>query len=107
MPGVRCDTLMNPFGEVYFKKLYAGIINGWHVHETLTLNYICIAGMIKIVLYDMRESSLTFKQLQEVYLGDDNYALLHIPPGIANAVKVSPYLTHFFATSHLSRIIRI
>lgn len=85
MHGVRNDTLLNPFGEIYFKKLYHGIINGWHVHETLQLNYLCIEGTLKLVLYDLRSTSATFKQFQELYFGDDNYVLVHIPPGIANA----------------------
>ncbi|KKK56678.1 hypothetical protein LCGC14_3062130, partial [marine sediment metagenome] len=33
MHGVRSDNILNEFGEVYFKKLYQDIINGWHVHE--------------------------------------------------------------------------
>ncbi len=87
MHGVRSDNILNNFGEVYFKKLYQEIINGWHVHEKLILNYICIYGMMKIVLYDMRKNSPTYKQFQEIYIGDDNYVLVHIPPGIANASK--------------------
>ena len=85
MHGVRADNILNNFGEIYFKKLYKGIINGWHVHETLFLNYICVSGMIKLVLYDLRGNSPTHKQFQEIYFGDDNYCLVHIPPGIANA----------------------
>jgi dTDP-4-dehydrorhamnose 3,5-epimerase len=85
MHGVRSDNILNDFGEVYFKKLYAGIINGWHVHESLILNYICVCGMMKVVLYDMREDSATRGVIQEVFMGDDNYVLLHVPPGIANA----------------------
>ncbi|MFN8670600.1 MAG: dTDP-4-dehydrorhamnose 3,5-epimerase family protein [Candidatus Sericytochromatia bacterium] len=88
MHGVRNDNLLNEFGEVYFKKLYKGILNGWHVHETLLLNYLCLSGMIKTVLYDMRENSPTKGFIQEVFYGDDNYVLLHIPPGIANASTV-------------------
>lgn len=93
MHGVRSDTLLNPFGEVYFKKLYAGVINGWHIHETLILNYICLLGMVKLVLYDMRTTSSTHGLFQEIYMGDDNYILVHIPPGIANGSKGfgSPY----------------
>lgn len=87
MHGVRSDTILNPFGEVYFKKLYQGVINGWHIHEKLQLNYICLTGMIKLVLHDMRKKSPTYKQFQEIYFGDDNYCLVHIPPGIANASK--------------------
>ena len=87
MHGVRCDTMLSPFGEVYFKKLYFGVINGWHVHETLELNYICLTGMIKLVLYDMREDSPTHGTLQEIFYGDDNYCLVHVPPGVANGSK--------------------
>jgi len=91
MHGVRADDayngLLNDFGEVYFKKLYPGVINGWHVHETLILNYICISGMIKLVLYDMRAESATKGQIQEICFGEDNYCLVHIPAGIANASK--------------------
>lgn len=91
--GVRSDTILNPFGEVYFKKMYPGVVNGWHLHETLTLNYICPVGMLRLVLYDMRPGSATEKQFQEVVFGDDNYCLVHIPPGIANATEslVAPF----------------
>lgn len=88
MHGVRSDTILNPFGEVYFKKLYAGIINGWHMHESMMLNYICLDGMMRTVLYDMREGSPTEGLFQEICYGDDNYCLVHIPPGIANASEV-------------------
>ena len=93
MHGVRSDTMLSPFGEVYFKKLYAGVINGWHVHDTLVLNYICLTGMIKLVLYDLRPDSPTLGMLQEVFYGDDNYCLVHVPPGIANGSKgmTAPY----------------
>lgn len=93
MHGVRNDNILNEFGEVYFKKLYYGIINGWHVHEKLVLNYICIYGNMKLVLVDMREDSKTKHFCQEIYFGDDNYCMVHIPPGVANASKsvVQPF----------------
>ena len=87
MHGVRKENLVNDFGEVYFKKLYKEVINGWHIHETLQLNYICLTGMIKLVLFDVREKSPTKGILQEVFFGDENYCLVHIPAGIANGSK--------------------
>lgn len=87
MHGLRVDQMTHPFGEVYFKRLYAGVINGWHVHERLILNYVCIQGIIKLVLYDLRKESPTYKRFQEIYFGDDNYCRVQIPPGIANASK--------------------
>ena len=96
MHGARVDTLLNPFGEVYFKKLNPGIINGWHLHDSLILNYICLQGMMKLVLYDMRKKSPTYRKLQEIFFGDDNYCLVHIPPGIANACKAITPLGSLF-----------
>lgn len=87
MHGVRSDNILNEFGEVYFSKIYKNAIKGWHVHETLILNYICVYGQVKLVLYDMREDSPTKDELQEIFMGMDNYCLVHIPPGIANGTK--------------------
>lgn len=86
MHGVKKSELQNEFGEVYFKKFYPGVINGWHAHEELELNYICLEGMMKLVCYDMRENSNTKGVIQEIFFGDDNYCLVHIPAGVANAV---------------------
>lgn len=85
MHGVRRDTALSPIGEVYFKKLYPDIINGWHVHKALELNYLCVFGMVRLVLCDMRRKSPTYKKIQEICFGDDNYVLVHVPPGVANA----------------------
>lgn len=87
MHGVRVQELRNPFGEMYFKKLYFGVVNGWHVHEKLILNYLCLFGMIKLVLHDLRKTSPTLGMTQEIFIGDDNYCMVHIPPGIANGSK--------------------
>lgn len=91
MHGVRKDNILNDFGEIYFKKLYGGVVNGWHVHDRLILNYICLEGMIKLVLCDLREGSSTYKNTQEIFFGDDNYCLVHIPPGVANGSKGMTY----------------
>lgn len=87
MHGVRRDNILNDFGEVYFSKIYKEAIKGWHVHKTLILNYICVYGTIKLVLYDMRENSPTYKKLQEIFIGEDSYCLVHIPAGIATGIK--------------------
>ena len=87
MHGVRSDNILNPFGEVYFSKIYYGAIKGWHVHDELILNYICVYGQVKLVLHDLRQKSATKGQTQEIFMGMDNYSLVHIPQGIANGTK--------------------
>jgi dTDP-4-dehydrorhamnose 3,5-epimerase len=75
------------FGEIYFTTIYRGVVKGWHKHTEMTLNYACIYGRIKLVLYDDREDSPTMGVLQELYLGPDDHSLVVIPPGIWNGFK--------------------
>ena len=72
------------FGEIYFSEIYPGAIKGWHNHKKTTLNYTCVIGNIKLVLYDGREDSKTYKELQEIFIGENNYCLVIIPPGVWN-----------------------
>lgn len=75
------------FGEIYFSTIYPGVVKGWHEHTLQTQNYAVIDGMIKLVLYDNRPKSSSFKVLKEVFLGDEDYKLVTIPPGVINGYK--------------------
>ena len=75
------------FGEIYFTVVYPGVIKGWHLHKRMTLNYAVASGMVKLVLYDPREDSSTKGEIQELFIGEDNYVLVRIPPGIWNGFK--------------------
>jgi dTDP-4-dehydrorhamnose 3,5-epimerase len=75
------------FGEIYFSTAYPGVIKGWHEHTKQVQNYAVIQGMIKLVLYDNRPYSSTYKNLMELFIGDDNYSLVTIPTGIINGYK--------------------
>jgi dTDP-4-dehydrorhamnose 3,5-epimerase len=72
------------FGEIYFSVIYPGIIKGWHLHSKMVINYAVVDGNIKLVLYDQRESSSTYKQVQEIVFGQVNYQLVQVPPGVVN-----------------------
>jgi dTDP-4-dehydrorhamnose 3,5-epimerase len=85
---LRCDDPhFEEFGEIYFSVVYPGVVKAWHLHKRMTLNYACVTGMIKLVLYDDRDNSKTKGELQEVFLGESNYALVKVPPGIWNGFK--------------------
>jgi dTDP-4-dehydrorhamnose 3,5-epimerase len=81
------DPYFEKFGEIYFSIVYPDIIKGWHVHKKMTLNYAVVSGMIKLVLYDQRKNSLTTGELMELFVGEDNYVLVQIPPGVVNGFK--------------------
>jgi len=81
------DPHFKQFGEIYFSSIYPGVVKGWHKHEEMTLNYACIHGRIKVVLYDDREGSPTQGNLHEIFLGPDNYSLVIMPPLVWNGFK--------------------
>lgn len=81
------DEDFQGFGEIYFSVVYPGVIKGWHIHKEMTLNYAVIQGMIKLVLYDERPESATKGEVQEIFLGRENYNLVTIPPIIWNGFK--------------------
>jgi dTDP-4-dehydrorhamnose 3,5-epimerase len=75
------------FGEIYFSCVYPGAIKGWHIHKNMTLNYTVPQGTIKFVLYDDRSGSPTKGEVQEIFLGPDNYCRVTVPPMIWNGFK--------------------
>ena len=81
------DPHFEGFGEIYFSTVNPAAIKGWHRHSRMTLNYACVAGQVKLVLYDGREGSPTCGTLKELFIGDANYVLVRIPPMVWNGVK--------------------
>jgi dTDP-4-dehydrorhamnose 3,5-epimerase len=106
------DPHFQQFGEIYFSTIYQGVIKGWHRHREMTLNYACVHGRIKLVLFDDREGSPTRGELMEIFLGPDNYALVIIPPEVWNGFKgmsdplaiVANCCTHAHDPSRSSRL---
>ena len=81
------DPAFERFGEVYFSLVYPGVIKGWHLHKRMTLNYAVPVGMVKLVCYDDRAQSPTRGVVQEIHIGELNYALATIPPLVWNGFK--------------------
>ena len=81
------DRNFEKFGEIYFSIAYPGVIKGWHEHTKQIQNYCVIEGMIKLVMFDNRQDSTTYKKIQELFIGDENYCLVTIPTGIIMGYK--------------------
>ena len=80
-------SIFSEFGEIYFSRVFPGAVKAWHIHEKMTLNYAVPHGNIKFVLYDEREGSATYGEVNEIFLGEDNYQLVTVPPLIWNGFK--------------------
>lgn len=81
------DPAFQQFGEIYFSCVYPGAIKGWHIHKEMTLNYAVPHGRIKFVLYDERPDSPTRGEIQEIFMGPDNYCLVTVPTMVWNGFK--------------------
>jgi dTDP-4-dehydrorhamnose 3,5-epimerase len=73
------DPFFTRFGQVYVSATYPGVVKAWHYHKVQTDHFICVAGMVKLVLVDTRPDSPTRNAVNEFFLGDEHRALVQVP----------------------------
>jgi len=88
MEMLRCDDpIFKAFGQVYLSVCYPGVVKGWHYHKLQTDYFTVVKGMLKVVLFDMREESDTCGITNEFFMGEKNPILVVIPPKVVHGVK--------------------
>lgn len=86
------DELFKGFGQVYMTTAYPGVVKAWHYHKKQWDHFVCVRGMMKVVLYDSREKSSTLGEVNEFIIGEHNPVLVQIPPLVYHGFKcVSEY----------------
>lgn len=81
------DEFFERFGQAYLTTAYPGVVKAWHYHEKQVDHFVCVHGMMKVVLYDDREGSPTRGLLNEFFLGVHHPLLLRIPAGVYHGFK--------------------
>ena len=81
------NKLLKDYDNKNPSSIFKDKIKAWHLHKEATLNYACIFGKVKLVLFDERKDSNTYGKYQEILLSLDNYSLISIPPNIWNGFK--------------------
>lgn len=81
------DEIYSKFGQAYLTTSYPGVIKAWHLHKIQTDNMCVIRGRVKFVLYDAREHSPTYGEINEFFPGDQNRMVIQIPPGVYHGFK--------------------
>ncbi len=100
------DEIFNKFGQCYVSMNYPNVIRAWHWHQKQDDHFVVVKGMIRVGLYDMRESSPTRGEVNEFYLGENNNIVLKIPVGVAHGYKtvgVEPSLLVNFPSEAYNR----
>lgn len=81
------DAHFQEFGEIYFSCVFPEAVKAWHYHDNMVLNYAVPFGRIKFVLFDDRPESPTRGEVQELFLGEENYWLVTVPKRVWNGFK--------------------
>jgi len=92
------DEHFDQFGEIYFSMIDTNAVKAWHLHRTMTLNYACVYGRIRLALVDMRPESPTLRIVNTIYLEGfpefADYCLITIPPGVWNGFRAEVIVPH-------------
>lgn len=81
------DEIFPKFGQVYMTTAYPGVVKAWHYHRLQTDHFVCVRGMMKVVLYDARDDSPTKGLINEFFIGDWNPVLVQIPALVYHGFK--------------------
>ena len=88
------DELFTKFGQVYVSATYPGVVKAWHYHQKQVDHFVCVAGMIKLVLVDTRDNSPTRGAVNEFFLGTQNPTLVQVPNLVYHGWKcISPEMS--------------
>ncbi len=81
------DDCYEEFGQVYLSTTYPGVVKAWHYHKLQKDNFVCVKGMVKLVLADTRDGSPTKGEVNEFVIGEHNPLLVQVPIGVYHGWK--------------------
>lgn len=81
------DDLFIKFGQIYMTSAFPEVVKGWHYHKLQIDNFAVVKGMIKLVLYDSRAKSPTYREINEFFMGEHNPILVQIPNWVFHGFK--------------------
>lgn len=84
------DFFAEGFGQVSHSFMVAGVVKAWHIHKTQIDWWYIVRGKVQVALWDAREASPTYKELNEFTLDSEQEPnqVIKIPPGVAHGLKV-------------------
>jgi dTDP-4-dehydrorhamnose 3,5-epimerase len=74
-----------PLVYVYQLTIRPGKVKGWHKHHLHTDRIFISQGTVKVVLYDDRQDSPTYRKVNEIYRSEHHRTIMTIPPFVFHA----------------------
>ena len=81
------EEIFKGFGQVYMTTAYPGVAKAWHGHRFQTDSFTCIRGKMRLGLYDAREGSKTYKEVNDFVISLDDPMLVQIPALVYHGFK--------------------
>jgi dTDP-4-dehydrorhamnose 3,5-epimerase len=81
------DIIKSEIVQVHVTTTLPGRVRAWGLHRLGSDRLFVVAGLVKIVVFDGRNSSPTFGKINEFTLSDRNPGLLVIPPDLYHGWK--------------------
>jgi len=82
------DGVFKEIKQTSYTETYPGVIKAFHWHKKQWDFWFVAAGTAQVVLYDLREKSLTKGETEVIYAGENNHVVIVIPPGVAHGYRV-------------------
>ncbi|MDX9893268.1 MAG: dTDP-4-dehydrorhamnose 3,5-epimerase family protein [Patescibacteria group bacterium] len=71
----------------YVSQTLPGVVRGPHEHQEQSDFFVFLFGTFRLYLWDNREGSANYRQLETYEVGENNPAGVIIPPGVVHAYK--------------------
>ncbi len=85
------------FGQCSHSLLYPGVVKAWHGHHHQTQWTYVACGLVRVAIHDCRPQSKTFRQTDELLIGDNQPACVYrLPPGVVHGYRCLAGPAHVF-----------
>jgi len=81
------NEVIAPVPHAYLVTAAPGSIRAWVYHKRQSDRLACTNGSMRVVLYDLRPQSPTYRELNVIDVGGSNRVLLTIPPEVVHGVQ--------------------
>ncbi|MFH1782425.1 MAG: dTDP-4-dehydrorhamnose 3,5-epimerase family protein [Candidatus Omnitrophota bacterium] len=81
------EEIFNNFGQVYMTTAYPGVTKAWHYHKLQDDHFTCISGTMRLALFDAREDSPTYKEVNDFTISLEEPMLVKIPKLVYHGFK--------------------
>jgi dTDP-4-dehydrorhamnose 3,5-epimerase len=81
------DEIFDKFGQVYVTTVKPGVVKAWHYHKKQDDHFVCLAGVVRVALYDSRKKSPTYGEVNDYIMSLDDPFVVKIPRGVYHGFK--------------------